>query len=70
MIRFNLDQLLEKNNMTMYQLSRSSGVRPNTISQWAKNEDVKSINKDSLNAICKALKCSVGELIEYIDEIE
>lgn len=70
MIRFKLKKLLEENNISMYKLSKDSGVRPNTISDWV-NDDantVKTINRETLNAICKALNCSVGDLIEYVPD--
>lgn len=78
-IIFKLRQLLDGRGMTMYQLSKLSGVRPNTINQWYHNEDlryqidehgkskdVKSITVDNLIAVCKALDCKLDELIEYV----
>lgn len=34
MIRIKLKQLLKEREMTMYELSKRTGIRPNTISQW------------------------------------
>ncbi|OLO40337.1 transcriptional regulator [Alkalihalophilus pseudofirmus] len=74
MIRFKLHQELEKQNKTMYWLSKQSGVRPNTISQWVndlesdEDKKVKSINVDILNKLCIALKCNVSDLIEFTEE--
>ncbi|WGU92069.1 helix-turn-helix transcriptional regulator [Paenibacillus dendritiformis] len=77
MIKFNLDRVLEQRGMTMYQLGKVTGIRPNTISQWVNNEqyrgegkDVKSISVDVLDRICKVLKCTVGDLIEYVPDGE
>ena len=75
MIRFKLAEMLEKRGMTMYQLSKATGVRPNTISQWVNNEElrkqgkeVKSITVDVLNAFCRELNCTVADLIEYVPD--
>lgn len=73
MIKFNLTRVLEDREMTMYQLGKLTGIRPNTISQWANNEqyrkegkEVKSISVDVLDRVCQALNCSVGDLIEHV----
>ena len=70
MIRFKLAQALEARNMTMYQLSKISGVRPNTVSQWAREEgiDVRSVSVETLDTICRALNCRIEELIEYVPD--
>lgn len=75
MIKFNLDKVLKERGMTMYQLGKATGVRPNTISQWVNNEqykkegkDVKSISVDVLSRVCKALNCTVADLIEYVPD--
>ncbi len=53
----------------MYWLSKESGVRPNTISQWASEDKiVKSINTETLDSICKTLKCDISDIIEYVND--
>jgi putative transcriptional regulator len=81
LIRFKLAEMLEKRDKTMYQLSKESGIRPNTISQWYNNDelrhqldekgnskDVKAISVDVLDKICKAIDCSIEDLIEYVPD--
>lgn len=70
MIRFNLKRYLDSRKITMYQLSKISGVRPNTISQWYNDDgaDVRSISVDTLNAVCKALNCRIEDIVEYIPD--
>lgn len=58
--------------MTMYQLSKKTGIRPNTLSQWVNNDKlreeekhVKAISVELLNLMCKALDCTPGDLLEY-----
>lgn len=70
MIKFKLAEILEKQEKTMYWLSKESGVRPNTISQWVNNEDVKSISVETLNKICKTLKCNIADIVDYVDDDE
>lgn len=70
MIRFTLEEMLKKREMSMYALSKSSGIRPNTIGQWATNDgvDVKSITIETLDRVCSVLDCQPGDLIKYIPQ--
>ncbi|WP_268808343.1 helix-turn-helix domain-containing protein [Paenibacillus tyrfis] len=69
---FKLADLLDQRQMTMYQLSKKTGIRPNTLSQWVNNDKlreedkhVKAISVEVLNLICQVLDCTPGDLLEY-----
>ncbi len=66
-IRIHISTLLGQRKMTQKELSDLTGIRPNTISNMY-YETVKRIEVQHIEALCKALKCSVGEIIEYIEE--
>lgn len=70
MIRFTVEKALSKRGMSMYALSKITGVRPNTISQWASKEgaDVKSITIETLDKVCDALDCQPGDLLKFVRE--
>lgn len=74
MIKIKLKELLEEKGKTMYWLSKQTGVRPNTVSQWVNNEElsedkkVKSINLEVLDKICTALDCDVEDIIEHVKD--
>ncbi|TPE68943.1 helix-turn-helix domain-containing protein [Halalkalibacterium halodurans] len=75
MIVIKLGELLDKRGITMYQLGKMTGVRPNTISQWVNDAElqregkgVRSITRETLEAFCEALECDVSDLIEYRDK--
>jgi putative transcriptional regulator len=70
-IKFKLAEVLKERDITMYQLSKATKVRPNTISQWVNNEElraegkeVKSISVEVLNAICLELDCTPNDLLQ------
>lgn len=72
MIVFKLADLLDQRQMTMYQLSKKTGIRPNTLSQWVNNDKlreedkhVKAISVEVLNLMCEALDCTPGDLLEF-----
>lgn len=67
MIRFRLDKLLEKRGWTAYRLAKESGIHPSVLSKYVNNE-VRQISLDTLNALCEALTCRAGDLIEYMPD--
>jgi putative transcriptional regulator len=65
MIRFRLDKLLKNRGWTAYRLAKVSGLHPSVLSKYVNNQ-VREISLDTLNTMCKALRCRPGELIEYV----
>ncbi len=62
-VRLRLDVLLEQRGMTLAQLSREIGVSPVNLSVL-KNGHARAIRFSTLTAICDALDCTPGELLE------
>ena len=69
MIQFRLDKLLEKRGWTAYRLAKESGIHPSVISKYVNNQ-VREISLDTLDALCRTLRCRAGDLIEYVAESE
>lgn len=67
MIVFRLDKLLKDRAWSDYRLAQESGLHPNVIGKYRKNE-VKRPDLGVLNAMCVALECTTGELIEHVPE--
>lgn len=65
MIRIHLSRILGERRWTQADLSRKTGIRPNTISEMY-NELVERINIDYLDLICEALDCQVSDILEYV----
>ena len=57
-----LDELLESRGMTLTRLSELVGVSVVNLSVL-KNDRARAIRFSTLQAICRALDCQVGELI-------
>ena len=64
MIRVNLDRLLLDRNMTLTELSERVDVTIVNLSILKTNK-AKAIRFSTLEALCKALKCQPGDLLEY-----
>lgn len=67
MIKIKLSDLLGKNKMSQKALADITHIRPATISKMY-YEEVKRIDINQLNNICKAFDCEISELLEYIPE--
>ena len=64
MIRLILDQYLDKNHITRYELAKRTGIRFHIIDRYYKNQ-VLRYDSDLLDRICSALDCDISDIIEY-----
>ncbi len=69
MIKIHLDRVLFERKMKVAELSRRTGITPKALG-IIYHEGGKVIQYDTLNKICKALDCSVTELLEYVPDKE
>lgn len=65
MIIINLDIMLAKRKMTVTELSEKVGITLSNIS-ILKNNKAKAIRFSTLDAICEALDCQPGDILEYV----
>ena len=63
----NLDVMLAKRKMSLTELSEKVGITMANLSILKKGR-AKAIRFSTLNAICKALDCQPGDILEYADE--
>ena len=69
MIKIKISELLGIHKMTRKRLAELIGVRPNTIGDMY-HENIKRIDIDVLNKICKVLDCKVEDILEYVADEE
>lgn len=67
MIIINIDVMLAKRKMSVTELSEKVGITLANLS-ILKNGKAKAIRLSTLEAICKALDCQPGDLLEYKEE--
>ncbi|MDI9216067.1 helix-turn-helix domain-containing protein [Clostridium tertium] len=65
MVIFKLNKLLEKHNIGQRELSRETGIRQATISDYVNNK-AKHISVENLDILCEFFKCKTEDIIEYI----
>lgn len=63
-IRINIDVMLAKRKMSVTQLTQKVGITMANLS-ILKNGKAKAIRFSTLEAICKALECQPGDILEY-----
>lgn len=68
MIRVRMSYLLLDNQAKLKELSEATGIAMNNLS-ILKNNKARAIRFSTLEAICKALHCQPGDLLEYIEDV-
>ena len=66
-IIINIDVMLAKRKMSVTELAEKVGITMANIS-ILKNGKAKAIRFSTLEAICKALECQPGDILEYISD--
>ncbi|MBQ8830700.1 MAG: helix-turn-helix transcriptional regulator [Clostridia bacterium] len=69
MVVINLDVMMAKRKMSLNELSEKVGITLANLS-ILKNNKAKAIRFSTLDAICKALNCQVGDIIEFVPDEE
>ena len=69
MLIINLDVMMAKRKISLNELSAKVGITIANLS-ILKNNHAKAIRFSTLDAICRVLDCSVGDIIEYVPDKE
>ncbi len=68
-IRIHLDDIMSQKKVSLNDLSQKVGITLSNLS-IIKNEKSKAIRLSTLDALCKALNCQPGDIIQYVDDDE
>lgn len=63
-VKFKLKSILEKRKMTIYGLSKLSGIKYDTIKDYYNNANT-FYSFEAIAKICYVLDCNIEDLIEY-----
>jgi putative transcriptional regulator len=66
-IIINIDVMLAKRKMSVTELAEKVGITMANLS-ILKNGKARAIRFSTLEALCKALDCQPGDIVEYQDE--
>ncbi|ETT49328.1 transcriptional regulator [Paenibacillus odorifer] len=67
MIKIKIAEMLGKHKMNRKQLSELTGIRQNTIGLMY-NEDIKRLDVEWLDKLCKVFNCNLTDIIEYFPD--
>ena len=65
----NLDVMMAKRKMSLGELSQKVDITMANLS-ILKNNKAKAVRFSTLEAICKALDCQPGDILEFVSETE
>ena len=68
-IVINLDVVMAKRKMGLTELSKEVDITMANLS-ILKNNKAKAIRFSTLDAICKALDCQPGDILEYVEDVK
>jgi len=66
-IIINLDVVLAERKMSVTELAEKVGITMANIS-ILKNGKAKAVRLSTLEAICQALECQPGDILQYVDD--
>ena len=66
-IRINLDVMMARRKIGLTELSKEVDVTMANLS-ILKNNKAKAVRFSTLDAICKALNCQPGDILEYVPD--
>lgn len=67
MIRINLDVMLAKRKMSLTELAEKVGITLANLSVL-KTGKAKAVRFTTLDALCRALGCQPGDILEYVGD--
>ncbi|MDR2750098.1 MAG: helix-turn-helix transcriptional regulator, partial [Clostridiales bacterium] len=67
MIMSNLDVVMAKRKISLNDLSQKTGISATNLS-ILKTGKARAVRFSTLDAICRALECQPGDLLEFTDE--
>ena len=68
-IQINLDVMMAKRKKGLTELAKDVDITLANLS-ILKNGKAKAVRLETLNAICKALQCQPGDILEYVEDEE
>ncbi len=68
-IIINLDVMMAKRKMGLTELSDRVGITLANLS-ILKNNRARAVRFSTLDAICKALDCQPGDILEYVEDVK
>lgn len=69
MIKSNLSRLMGEKRLRVQDICRATSLARNTVTNLYK-DTAEMVRYDTLSALCMALNCTVGDILEYVPDEE
>ena len=66
-VQINLKDLMDKYKISIYQMSKLTGLKYNTIKSYYNNAPLTKVDLDVVAKMCYVLNCSVDDILEYVN---
>ena len=66
-VQINLKDLMDKYKISIYQMSKLTGLKYNTIKSYYINAPLTKVDLDVVAKMCYVLNCNVKDILEYVN---
>ena len=66
-VQINLKQLMDEYSISVYQMSKLTGLKYNTIKSYYINAPLTKVDLDVVAKMCYVLNCNVKDILEYVN---
>ncbi len=66
-VQINLKYLMDKYKISIYQMSKLTGLKYNTIKSYYTNAPLTKVDLDVVAKMCYVLNCNVKDILEYVN---
>lgn len=66
-VQINLKDLMDKYKISIYQMSKLTGLKYNTIKSYYINAPLTKVDLDVVAKMCYVLNCSIADIFEYVN---
>ena len=66
-VQINLKDLMDKYKISIYQMSKLTGLKYNTIKSYYTNAPLTKVDLDVVAKMCYVLNCSIADILEYVN---
>ena len=66
-VQINLKQIMDEYSISIYQMSKLTGLKYNTIKSYYINAPLTKVDLDVVAKMCYVLNCNVKDILEYVN---
>lgn len=64
-VEIKLSSIMDKHNISVYQMSKLTGLKHSTIKSYYTNSPITRVDLDVLSKICYVLNCNISDILQY-----